>query len=112
MRKQSGWGPLTFLLVTGLRIFPGGQFKRAFVQSCIRLKCDPANSLVEMPRIAESFLPIRLGQRERRRLNGALNEEAVASPPLSRSGDLLPALEQIKLFVADETLAGLRFSRT
>src|SRR5438034_10375474 len=56
--------------------------------------------------VAHRFLPVGLGESDRRRLDRALDQQTVTIATLRRAGDLAPMPEQVELLGADEALAG------
>ena len=79
---------LSLSVVIGFRVFLTGQLQRPPAQCCVQLQWPPANSLLQLRHLAHRILPFGSGERNRRRLDGALNEQAVSGPALSCARDL------------------------
>ncbi len=79
---------LSLSVVIGFRVFLTGQLQRPPAQSCVQLQWPPANSLLQLRHLAHGILPFGLSERNRRRLDGALNEQAASGPALCCARDL------------------------
>ena len=79
---------LSLSVVIGFRVFLTDQLQRAPAQSCVLLQWPPANSLLQLRHLAHGILPFGLSERNRRRLDGALNEQAASGPALCCARDL------------------------
>ncbi len=116
-RRQGGRAPVSHakalspLAVVGREgEFCGGEFKRALLKGRVRGELDPLDRRVERRGSAHGVMPIGPGQANRGRLDGTLDEETVPGATLRRPRYLAPPPKQVRLFVTDEALAGLRLA--
>lgn len=99
-------GASASLMIPRQDVFGLEEFIKAVAEVGPGFEGLPVNAPKFRRDIANRLLPVDLGKPQGRRLNRALDEQAEAVPALGRAGDLAALPEQVRLFCADEALAG------